>query len=123
MGDYDYSNSRTSCLFCHENGKTQLTQQHNVIMVRNSSHRIKINGQTIEITGVDEGSDDLDRFSKDNKMEKSNVLKLILGHSLLAFDEFSNHDKIFRFAGDTHGDQIKIPLWCLNLWVLKKSKV
>jgi len=121
MGDYDYSNSRTSCLFCHEKGKTQLTQQHNVIMLRNSSKKITINSQTIDIKGVDEGYDDLNRFGEDNKMGKSNSLKLILSHSPLSFDEFSKNDNILMFAGDTHGGQVKIPLWIFKLLGYEKN--
>ncbi|MCP4670317.1 MAG: hypothetical protein GY857_03315 [Desulfobacula sp.] len=121
MGDYDYSNSRTSCLFCHEKGKTQLTKQHNVIMLRNSSRKLKINDQTIEIAGVDEGYDDLNSFKKDNKIGNSSSLKLVLSHSPLTFDEFSNHDNILMFAGDTHGGQVKIPLLLFKLLGYEKN--
>ncbi len=121
MGDYDYSNSRTSCLFCHEKGKTQLTQQHNVIMLRNSSRKIMINDQAIEIAGVDKGYDELNRFKGDNKIENYSSLKLILSHSPLTFDEFSNYDNILMFAGDTHGGQIKVPLWVFRLLGYEKN--
>jgi uncharacterized protein len=125
MGDYDYSNSRTSCLFCHEKGKTQLTKQHNVIMLRNSSHQIKINGQIIEIAGLDEGYDDSETLNKyDNKHDKTEnnkSLKLVLSHTPLNFDEFSSKDKILMFAGDTHGGQVKLPLWLFKLMGYKKN--
>ena len=125
MGDYDYSNSRTSCLFCHEKGKTQLTKQHNVIMIRNSSHQIKINGQVIEIAGLDEGYDDSETLNKyDNKHDKTEnnkSLKLVLSHTPLNFDEFSSKDKILMFAGDTHGGQVKLPLWLFKLLGYKKN--
>ncbi len=125
MGDYDYSTSRTSCLFCHEKGKAQLTKQHNVIMLRNSSHQIKINGQIIEIAGLDEGYDDSEALNKyDNKHDKTEnnkSLKLVLSHSPLNFDEFSSKDKILMFAGDTHGGQVKLPLWLFKLLGYKKN--
>jgi uncharacterized protein len=136
MGDYDYSNSRASCLFCHERGKTQFTKQHKVIMLRNSSREITLNDQNIEIAGMDEGYDDSfifknsvfeDSVAENNIMEKhekfedNNSLKLVLSHSPLAFDQFSDKDNILMFAGDTHGGQVKLPLWLFKILGYKKN--
>jgi predicted MPP superfamily phosphohydrolase len=120
MGDYDYSNSRTSCLFCHEKGTKESTKQHNIIMLRNSSYKININNYIIEIAGLDEGYDD-SRFSQENYKLDNNSLLLVLSHTPLAFDKFSDRDKIFMFAGDTHGGQVKFPVWLFKLLGYKKN--
>jgi len=121
MGDYDYSNSRKSCLFCHEKGNSKKTKQHNVIMLANSSHKIKINDQAIQITGIDKEYEEQSTFTENNRAEGKNFLELILSHSPLSFDDFSSQDKILMFAGDTHGGQIKLPLWLFKLFGYKKN--
>ena len=121
MGDYDYSNSRTSCLFCHEKGNSKKTKQHNVIMLANSSRKIKINGQVIQITGIDKEYEEQNTFAENNRVGDKNYLRLILSHSPLNFDEFSSKDKILMFAGDTHGGQVKLPLWLFKLLGYKKN--
>ena len=120
MGDYDYSNSRTSCLFCHAKGTTKPTKEHNIIMLRNSSRKININDDIIEIAGIDEGYDDPEFFKEKSKLDNKSSL-LVLSHSPLAFDKFSGRDKIFMFAGDTHGGQVKFPLWLFKLLGYKKN--
>ncbi|MCK5682750.1 metallophosphoesterase [bacterium] len=121
MGDYDYSNSRTSCLFCHEKGKARLTSKHNVIMLANSSHKIKINDQVIEITGIDRGYDEQLAFKANAKANEKNILRLVLSHSPLSFDDLDSKDKILMFAGDTHGGQVKLPLWVFKLFGYDKN--
>lgn len=114
MGDYDYSDSRNNCLFCHEKGSA-----HNLTMLRNSSQKINIEGKVIRLAGLDEGCDD--DFEKLDIFEDKNSYLLVLSHSPLAFDKFSNEDKIFMFAGDTHGGQVKLPLWVFRLFGYEKN--
>ena len=120
MGDYDYSNSRTSCLFCHEKGTTEPTKQHNIIMLRNSSHKININDDIIEIAGMDEGYDDPGFFKEKSRLDDNSLL-LVLSHTPMAFDKFSDRDNVFMFAGDTHGGQVKFPLWLFKLLGYQKN--
>ena len=120
MGDYDYSNSRTSCLFCHEKGTAKPTKEQNIIMLRNSSRKININGDIIEIAGMDEGYDDPGFFRKNGNLDDTSLL-LVLNHSPLAFDIFSDRDSIFMFAGDTHGGQVRLPLWLFKLLGYEKN--
>jgi predicted MPP superfamily phosphohydrolase len=40
MGDYDYSNSRKSCLFCHSPGNGNPTERHGIKFLRNSLDRL-----------------------------------------------------------------------------------
>ncbi|MCD4722574.1 MAG: metallophosphoesterase [Desulfobacula sp.] len=121
MGDYDYSDSKNSCLFCHEKGSGKPTKQHNVILLRNSSQEIKISDQVIQIAGIDEGYDDFGDFKDMDDIADKNSLVLVLSHSPLAFDDFSTKDRIFMFAGDTHGGQVKFPLWLFKLFGYEKN--
>jgi predicted MPP superfamily phosphohydrolase len=121
MGDYDYSNSKNSCLFCHEKGTGKPTKRHTVNMLRNSVQEIKINNDFIKIAGIDQGFDDLDSFKEISETAGKDSLLLLLSHSPLAFENFSENDMIFMFAGDTHGGQVKLPMWLFKLFGYQKN--
>ncbi len=85
----------------------------------NSFLYVDIDDTYIKIAGIDREYDDatgLDKFTN----ESDDVL-LVLSHSPLAFDQFSENDRIFMFAGDTHGGQIKLPLWVYKLFGYEKN--
>jgi len=109
MGDYDYADSKNSCLFCHEKGSSRTTKAHHVRMLRNSSQKLSINGQAVKIMGLDEGYDDLNEFTEIADVADPDALVLVLSHSPLAFDKFSDSDRVFMFSGDTHGGQVRLP--------------
>lgn len=121
MGDYDYSESKNSCLFCHEKGSGNMTKQHNVVMLRNSFQELNIGDHVIKIAGIDDGYDKLDDYKAMVDSTDQNGLLLVLSHSPLAFAEFSSKNKVFMFAGDTHGGQIKLPLWLFKLFGYEKN--
>ncbi len=54
LGDYDYSRSRKSCLFCHEPGSGKPTRQHSVRFLRNSIERVKLPEGYVQIGAIDE---------------------------------------------------------------------
>lgn len=121
MGDYDYSDSKNSCLFCHEKGSGNPAKQHKVQMLRNSSQKLTIGKQVVKIAGIDEGYYGLTEFIE---MEATNGLVeplLVLSHSPMAFDKFSSNDKIFMFSGDTHGGQVMLPTWLFKLFGYEKN--
>jgi hypothetical protein len=121
MGDYDYSDSKNSCLFCHEKGSGNPTKQHPVTMLRNSLHEININGEKIRIAGIDEGSGDLGDFNWIDTPVGKNSSLLVLSHSPLVFDQLSPNNKIMMFSGDTHGGQVKLPRWLFKLLGYEKN--
>jgi predicted MPP superfamily phosphohydrolase len=53
MGDYDYSNSRKSCLFCHEQGSGKTTKRHSVRFLRNSCDETAAGNDRMLICGID----------------------------------------------------------------------
>jgi uncharacterized protein len=107
MGDYDYSNSRNSCLFCHEKGTGYPTKKHGVRFLRNSSEIISFNEGYIHVYGIDNtGSEE------DKKIEIKNPA-IILSHSPMEFELVDDNRDILMLSGDTHGGQIPLPSW---LW-------
>lgn len=107
MGDYDYSNSRKSCLFCHEKGSGRFTDQHHVKFLKNSKRDVLLSGRKITIAGIDE---------KDEE-QKYDIkgADIILSHSPLFFDTIDQHNHALVLSGDTHGGQIPLPAW---IWAI-----
>ncbi len=106
MGDYDYSNSRKSCLFCHEQGSGRLTQRHSVRFLKNNVEKVCLPEGDVLIGGIDE-LEDGDPVGVD--------AAIMLVHNPLLFDAFEKEQDIFVLAGDTHGGQLPIPSW---LWTV-----
>lgn len=113
MGDYDYSRSRMSCLFCHEKGSGKPTIRHSVRFLRNSFERVDLPGGSIWIGGIDEkvkGS-----YSSERQLLPSNerAPTIILSHNPLTFESLEEDQGVLMLSGDTHGGQIPLPTW---LW-------
>lgn len=122
LGDYDYSDSRQSCLFCHEKGTGSPTKQHQVQMLQNSVHKILINGNTVSIAGIDYHTDDTSALEK--KLGNSDAdLLMVLSHDPFNFDSFEDTRKLFMFSGDTHGGQIRLPGILFRLFGYSKNVV
>ena len=113
MGDYDYSRPRQSCRFCHEDGTARPTQRHRVKLLRNAWERVELEGGALWIGGIDEVA--LHPFLRDTNWlpVEERAPAIVLGHSPLSFDLFSEEEKVLFLAGDTHGGQIPLPsrLW------------
>jgi uncharacterized protein len=111
MGDYDYSSSRKSCLFCHREGSKQFTQRYSIRFLRDSYELINLPEGTLRIEGIE--------FKKEYtnlSYGKSLPLKMIgpsiiLSHSPLSFNLLDKKQNLFMLAGDTHGGQVPLPSW------------
>ncbi len=115
MGDYDYSRSRKSCLFCHEPGSGRPTKRYKVRFLRNCVDRIRLPDGDVWIGGLDEEGNEA-FFSKTNPLpEKYNDPAIVLVHDPLAFDVIDPEREVLVLAGDTHGGQISLPSW---IWAL-----
>jgi uncharacterized protein len=115
MGDYDYSNSRQSCLFCHvkESGKPAST--HRVRFLRNNSELLRLPAGEVRLAGVDGEDSD----SNDAKTTFSGIGNeapiILLCHNPLIFDHLPQGYNILMLSGDTHGGQIPIPAWAFSV--------
>jgi len=111
MGDYDYSNSRKSCLFCHEPGTGNPAKGHKVRFLRNNLEKVEIQGMAFWIGGID-GQGDRDPAIKEIVKEwNKKGPAIILSHDPLNFDLFDKDQGVLVLSGDTHGGQIPAPSW------------
>ena len=121
LGDYDYSRSRTSCLFCHNEDRKSRASRHAVHFLRNSEEAITLPGGILTIQGLD-GS------TEQNPMSASAVAPLhgagpliILSHSPLSFDHIGDERDTLILAGDTHGGQVALPAWVFSMMGYRKN--
>lgn len=122
MGEYDYSRSRKSCSFCHEEGSGKPTQQHSVQFLRDRPSVISLrDGTTLDIAGMDEEGTRL--FFREGRFipPDSKRTMIILSHSPLNFDRINDDRNILMLAGDTHGGQIPLPSWLWHFFRYEKN--
>ncbi len=115
MGDYDYSRSRKSCLFCHERGGGKPTHRHQATFLRNRIERIPFGNGSLLIGGIDDFGDE-NEFSKESFFASNGgELAIFLSHDPLNFKFLDERQDALMLSGDTHGGQIPLPSW---LWGL-----
>jgi uncharacterized protein len=121
MGDYDYSNSRKSCLFCHAPNTGKPTKRHNVKFLRNEIAKIDIDGKSFWIGGLDFESGEAADTKETLNAWKGKTPAIILSHSPLAFDRVDEMEHVLMLAGDTHGGQIPLPSWLWKILGYEKN--
>lgn len=120
MGDYDYSSSRKSCLFCHEQGTGRPTTRHNVTFLRNDTEPIRLSNGDIWLVGIDPGSAHIDSAHTPTRLLNKNPA-ILLSHNPLIFNSIDNKQDVLILAGDTHGGQIPLPAWLWGILGYKKN--
>jgi hypothetical protein len=121
MGDYDYSRSRKSCVFCHEEGSGTLTRKHSVRFLRDSMELVRFPEGTLRIEGVDgEGGNMFSPGKKFVPLDEK-IPSIILSHSPLNFDLIRDDQTLLMLAGDTHGGQVLLPGWLFRVLGYKKN--
>jgi predicted MPP superfamily phosphohydrolase len=118
LGDYDYSNSRKSCLFCHEAGTWRYTSRHQVHFLRNSLEKVNLSNVSFWIGG---GDIEEEQPEKSFSIFKKKEPIIILSHNPLSFDLLDKDQDVFMLAGDTHGGQIPLPTWLWRIMGYKKT--
>ncbi len=113
MGDYDYSNSRKSCLFCHEHGLGKLDDRPPVKFLRNNKAEIFFSGKKLTIYGVDKEYED--------EPPDIDGAEIILSHNPLFFNGIKNNNAVLVLSGDTHGGQILLPSWLWSILGYEKN--
>lgn len=121
MGDYDYSYSRKSCLFCHEQGSGKPSQQHQVRFLRNTLEKVNLQGESFWIGGMDlEGERPFvskNRFQAWQRKEPT----IILSHNPLNFELLADDHDVLILSGDTHGGQVPLPSWLWDILGYEKN--
>ncbi len=121
MGDYDYSDSRRSCLFCHVEGTGEKTRSHPVNFIRNTFLKTSLKGRVLTIGGADPGGYGWEEFSKLLPSMRSKGPLLLLSHSPLAFDNIPENTTVLVLSGDTHGGQVIMPGWIYRITGYEKN--
>ena len=122
MGDYDYSDSRKSCRFCHEEGNGRATQMHGVRFLRNLLEPLNSTRGEIYIAGID-GESDLPFNTGDQPVPLGHegVPAIVLSHSPLIFEKLDNEREVLVLSGDTHGGQVPLPSWLWGILGYEKN--
>lgn len=115
MGDYDFSRSRRSCLFCHAEGSGAFTQIHQVHFLRNLTEIVHLPNGPIQISGVDSYGEEESLPPQRLHVLKTKKPSIVLSHSPLLFRLFGKDQHVLVLAGDTHGGQVPLPAWLLRL--------
>ena len=121
MGDYDYSNSRKSCLFCHDESTGLPNKGHSIRFLRNSVERINVPGWSAWIGGIDAEGEDPLSLQGSLAFLKGKEPAIVLSHSPLVFDFIDDEQDVFVLAGDTHGGQIPLPSWLWSILGYEKN--
>lgn len=107
MGDYDYSTSRKSCLFCHEPGTGRLSRRHKINFLRNETEAVQLGEGSLYIHGVDRLGNNIE--GERLLMRKGVNPLIVLSHDPISFDLIDQGQNLLMLSGDTHGGQIPLP--------------
>ena len=118
MGDADYSFSRRSCEFCHEEGSAHPPIQHQVKFLRDTQAIIDVGGEKISIIGVGRNSNYSSGSNTINNMLTDDPA-IVLSHFSSVYDYINVKDNVLVLSGDTHGGQIYLPEF---IWKIIKIK-
>jgi predicted MPP superfamily phosphohydrolase len=121
MGDYDYSVSRQSCVYCHKPGTGERTGAHRVHMLKNTEETVTLEKGILTIAGLDEWDINTDTAELFTDIESGRAPVIVLSHSPLRFDDIDGRSRVFMMAGDTHGGQIPMPDWVWKVLGYEKN--
>ena len=121
MGDYDYSSTRKSCTFCHEEGSGAPTRKHAVRFLKDSVDVVRFPNGVLRIEGMDGEGGNIFLLGKGIVSSDRKIPSIILSHSPLNFDLIQDDQNILMLAGDTHGGQVPLPGWLFGILGYKKN--
>lgn len=115
MGDYDYSRSRQSCLFCHEEGTGTPSRRHMVKFLRNTVEQVDLRGGPLLIGGADMVEEGDLSSPGGSFLRGMKGPAIVLSHNPLSFKFLNDNQNVLMLAGDTHGGQIPLPAWLFRI--------
>src|SRR3989338_2077737 len=120
MGDSDYSFSRKSCGFCHEEGNTLPPTQHQVRFLRNTKVVVKIGGKELSVIGIGTDSNHASGLNEANNiLTEIDNPAIVLSHFSSVYNNINAEKNVIVLSGDTHGGQIFLPEF---IWKVIKRK-
>jgi predicted MPP superfamily phosphohydrolase len=121
MGDYDYSNSRNSCLFCHKPGSIEYSPRNKIRFLKNTCEMITLPDGLLTVGGIDRVGEPYIKIDNLDFFEREDIPVVVLSHDPLNFEELSKDKKFLMLSGDTHGGQLAIPSWFWSFIGYKKT--
>jgi hypothetical protein len=107
LGDYDWSRSRNTCLFCHQPGSAAPTKRHRVRFLKGEGVRLAPHGQEVWVSAFDpEAAEEREGEPGRLRVERPTIMLL---HNPLLFDRLEAAAPLLALAGDTHGGQVWLP--------------
>lgn len=114
LGDADLTFSRKSCEFCHEPGSGAPTQRHPVVFLKDEQRAIPTPRGEFLIIGVrPEHHTNLTRRVR--RLLEGDTPALLLSHTSEIYRQISGAREVLVLSGDTHGGQIRLPVWFWRL--------
>ncbi len=126
MGDYDYSSSRSSCLFCHQEGRWKPVGNGSVRFLKDAVDTARLSAGSVLIGGVDglDVNGESPFLSGAGYLSMKNTAPMIiLSHSPLFFDMIDDGREVLVLSGDTHGGQIPLPSWLWKIMGYEKNEL
>jgi len=106
LGDYDWSRSRNTCLFCHQPGSAAPTKRHRVRFLKGEAHLLAPNGLEVWVSAFDPEAEEQGDEPGRLRVERPTIMLL---HNPLLFDRLEAAAPLLALAGDTHGGQVWLP--------------
>ena len=123
LGDSDLSNSRFSCLFCHNKGSTSITSQNKIRFLDNSCEEVFPGRRSMIICGFNDGISEEPNRQKLQNLSSQGLPILLLAHNPLVFNRLDPNQGLAMLAGDTHGGQIPLPSFVWQVLGYTKTAV
>ena len=121
MGDYDYSKSRESCLFCHDKDSGNFTRRHRIHFLRNNCEKIILDEGVFWIGGKDSEEHHETPYLTELTSQQKKIPVIVLSHIPLLFEQLSDKMDVLILAGDTHGGQVHLPGWLWKIMGYRKN--
>ena len=118
MGNTEYSNENGSCILCHEKSSRTLQGKQNPIILRNAVFPLRINGNLLNIVGVDDPVNKKSNLRAAVRGNNQKIPSILLAHSPEIFEEASEAGVDLLLCGHTHGGQIFITRYLRKIFPL-----
>jgi predicted MPP superfamily phosphohydrolase len=121
LGNTEYSNENGSCILCHEEKSRSLKRNQHPVFLRNSLFTLEVNGNALDIIGVDDPVDKKSRLKEALKNTNSKNPSILLAHSPEIFEEASSSGIDLLLCGHNHGGQIFLTRYLRKIIPLEAS--
>jgi uncharacterized protein len=106
LGNTEYSNENGSCILCHQDKSKDLKQAINLIVLRNSSSLLTVDGKVVTLAGIDDPVTERADLNKTLGGGNYTNPSILLAHSPSVFQVATEHGIDLLLCGHNHGGQL-----------------